>query len=31
LALHEMSKTQIQILESQNKILDILEKTVVKQ
>ena len=30
LALHEMSKHQIQILEGQNKILDLLEKNVVK-
>ncbi|SRR5258708_28846687 len=31
IALHEMSKQQIKILEGQNKILDILEKSVEKQ
>ena len=30
IALHEMSKQQIQILEGQNKILDLLEKSMVK-
>ena len=31
IALHEMSKQQIKILEGQNQILDLLQKTLVKQ